>query len=163
MSLAGIAIAIGTMVDMGIVLTENMVERSTKPGPTTTARVDPRGAAEVAPAVTDLCLTTVVSFLPVFALTAAEGKLFRPLAYTKTFALIAAFGSVASSCFRRWCTCSSGRESGIDPRLWWKTLVSRRFRVGAYPRLGDGRAGLSVSSFGQVWIGLFVIWWACCG
>jgi Cu(I)/Ag(I) efflux system membrane protein CusA/SilA len=92
MSLAGIAIAIGTMVDMGIVLTENMVERldAAEPGDDRVA-LTRAGAAEVAPAVLTSVLTTVVSFVPVFALTGAEGKLFRPLAYTKTFALLAAF------------------------------------------------------------------------
>ena len=49
-----------------------------------------RAAGEVAPAVATSALTTIVSFLPVFGLTASEGKLFRPLAYTKTFALVAA-------------------------------------------------------------------------
>jgi len=90
MSLAGIAIAIGTMVDMGIVLVENMVERVDEATPD--ARLDAlrQGAAEVAPAVTTSVLTTVLSFLPVFGLTASEGKLFHPLAYTKTFALLAA-------------------------------------------------------------------------
>ncbi len=90
MSLAGIAIAIGTMVDMGIVLTENMharLDAAPRDGRLAALR---KGAAEVAPAVATSVLTTVLSFLPVFALTAAEGKLFGPLAYTKTFALLAA-------------------------------------------------------------------------
>ncbi|WP_428269696.1 efflux RND transporter permease subunit, partial [Haliangium sp.] len=93
MSLAGIAIAIGTMVDMGIVFTENIVARLDEAGPgadrAERARVVRRAAAEVAPAVLTALATTVVSFLPVFALTAAEGKLFRPLAFTKTYALVA--------------------------------------------------------------------------
>jgi len=90
MALAGIAIAIGTMVDMGIVFTENIV-RHLRSHPD-----DPRGKSilkatvEVAPAVMTSALTTVVSFLPIFALTASEGKLFRPVAYTKSFAIVAA-------------------------------------------------------------------------
>ena len=89
MSLAGIAIAIGTMVDMGIVFTENIVARLERAGPgADRAAVVRQAAAEVAPAVLTSLATTVVSFLPVFALTAAEGKLFQPLAFTKTFALL---------------------------------------------------------------------------
>ncbi len=92
MALAGIAIAIGTMVDMGIVVVEN-VQRHLDESSDTDDRLEVirRGAAEVAPAVLTSTATTVVSFLPVFALTASEGKLFTPLAATKTFALISAF------------------------------------------------------------------------
>lgn len=88
MSLAGIAVAIGTMVDMGIVLTENMVAYLEDPGQKSRSTLLRQAAAEVAPAVLTSVATTVVGFLPVFALTASEGKLFRPLAYTKTFALL---------------------------------------------------------------------------
>ena len=91
MSLAGIAIAIGTMVDMGIVLVENVVEHLEGADEDANRReVIIAAAAEVAPAIVTSIATTVVSFLPVFALTAAEGKLFSPVAYTKTFALIGA-------------------------------------------------------------------------
>jgi Cu(I)/Ag(I) efflux system membrane protein CusA/SilA len=91
MALAGIAIAIGTMVDMGIVFTENIVSHlRTAPPDERRARVIARATAEVAPAVATSAFTTVVSFLPVFALTAAEGKLFRPVAYTKSYAILAA-------------------------------------------------------------------------
>ena len=91
MALSGIAIAIGTMVDMGIVLSENMMKhlRDAEEGGRVAALK--RATGEVAPAVLTAVLTTVLGFLPVFGLTAAEGKLFTPLAYTKTFALIAAF------------------------------------------------------------------------
>ena len=96
MALAGIAIAIGTMVDVGIVFAENITGHldeaaSERPSWPARARIVRRAAGEVAPAVLTSVLTTVVSFLPVFALTASEGKLFRPLAWTKTFALIGAF------------------------------------------------------------------------
>ena len=91
MALAGIAIAIGTMVDMGIVFTENIVQHlADAPVDRSRARVISHATAEVAPAVVTSALTTVVSFLPVFALTAAEGKLFRPVAYTKSFAILGA-------------------------------------------------------------------------
>ncbi|MFW5924540.1 MAG: efflux RND transporter permease subunit [Myxococcota bacterium] len=89
MALAGIAIAIGTMVDMGIVFVENIVEHLKRASPDADrGGVVKKAAAEVAPAVLTSVATTVVSFVPVFALTASEGKLFRPVAYTKTFAMI---------------------------------------------------------------------------
>ncbi len=89
-ALSGIAIAIGTIVDMGIVLSENILRRLDE------ARDDEsrleviyRATTEVGGAVLTAVATTVVGFLPVFTMEAAEGKLFKPLAYTKTFALIA--------------------------------------------------------------------------
>ncbi len=91
MALSGVAIAIGTMVDMGIVFTENIVEHVDRAPPDADLRVVVRrGAAEVAPAIVTSTLTTIVGFLPIFGLTAAEGKLFSPLAFTKTFAMVVA-------------------------------------------------------------------------
>ncbi len=89
-ALSGIAIAIGTVVDVGIVLCENILTRL-KEAPEGESRLETihKATVEVAGAVTTAVATTVISFLPVFALTGAEGKLFKPLAYTKTFALIA--------------------------------------------------------------------------
>ena len=89
-SLSGIAIAIGTMVDMGIVLTESMVKhmKESPPGKSLLTVIY-EATVEVASAVVTAVSTTIVSFLPVFAMEAAEGKLFRPLAFTKTFALLA--------------------------------------------------------------------------
>lgn len=89
-ALSGIAIAIGTMVDVGIVLTENITSKLKAGEQTNLVDQIYAGTKEVAPAVITAVLTTIVSFIPVFTLEAAEGKLFRPLAYTKTFALIAA-------------------------------------------------------------------------
>jgi Cu(I)/Ag(I) efflux system membrane protein CusA/SilA len=90
MSLSGIAIAIGTMVDMGIIVTENILRRLRESAPgENTLDVVHRAAAEVGGAVTTAISTTVISFLPVFTMIGAEGKLFRPLAFTKTFALLA--------------------------------------------------------------------------
>ncbi len=89
-ALSGIAIAIGTIVDMGIVLTENILRRLDEAGEAEPRlEVVYRASAEVGGAVLTAVATTVVGFLPVFTMEAAEGKLFRPLAYTKTFALIA--------------------------------------------------------------------------
>ncbi|NOZ08502.1 MAG: efflux RND transporter permease subunit [FCB group bacterium] len=89
-ALSGIAIAIGTIVDMGIVVSENMLKHldEAQEGEDS-LNVLFRAASEVGSAVLTAVSTTVVSFLPVFVMEGAEGKLFRPLAYTKTFALIA--------------------------------------------------------------------------
>jgi copper/silver efflux system protein len=96
MSLAGIAIAIGTMVDMSIIILENVYggladwEAEGSPGgPQRRLAVIRNSAAEVVPAVMTAVSTTIVSFLPVFFLTGREYKLFAPLAWTKTFALAA--------------------------------------------------------------------------
>ncbi len=90
MSLSGIAIAIGTMVDMGIILCENIVASLEKADEEENRlEIIYRATSEVGSAVITAIATTVVSFLPVFTMVAAEGKLFKPLAYTKTFALIA--------------------------------------------------------------------------
>jgi len=96
MSLAGIAIAIGTMVDMGIIVMENIYggladwESSGSPGGgQQRLRVIDGSASEIVPAVVTAVSTTVVSFLPVFFLTGRDHRLFAPLAWTKTFALVA--------------------------------------------------------------------------
>lgn len=89
-ALSGIAIAVGTMVDMGIVLTESMITQmkiAPKDQPLQTTIYI--ATVDVASAVITAVATTIVSFLPVFTMEASEGKLFRPLAYTKSFALIA--------------------------------------------------------------------------
>ncbi len=91
MSLTGIAIAIGTMVDMGIVMTEtiyaSLVEND---GRRPVVDVVEEAALEVAPALATAIATTIITFLPILFLTDTEGKLFRPLAWTKTFALASA-------------------------------------------------------------------------
>lgn len=90
-ALSGIAIAIGTMVDMGVVLCENILVylKNKKEGESSLEAIY-QASTEVAGAVLTAVLTTIVSFLPVFAMEASEGKLFKPLAFTKTFALFAA-------------------------------------------------------------------------
>ncbi|MEM6718938.1 MAG: efflux RND transporter permease subunit [Bacteroidota bacterium] len=90
-ALSGIAIAIGTMVDMGIVLIENItrhLEQNPKNTPINT--IVYKATSEVSGAILTAVLTTIISFIPVFLLVGAEGKLFSPLAYTKTMALVAA-------------------------------------------------------------------------
>ncbi|MEL6944377.1 MAG: efflux RND transporter permease subunit, partial [Bacteroidota bacterium] len=89
-ALSGIAIAIGTMVDMGIVLSESIVRRIKNAAADENLLISVYEATtEVASAVITAIATTIISFLPVFTMEAAEGKLFKPLAYTKTFALVA--------------------------------------------------------------------------
>lgn len=115
-ALSGIAIAIGTMVDMGIIICENIIKHLSAAQAKldradrqlgTDADTDPdfvperltlgykdafgiiyRASSEVGSAVVTAISTTIVSFLPVFTMQAAEGKLFKPLAFTKTFALL---------------------------------------------------------------------------
>jgi len=89
-ALSGIAIAIGTMVDMGIVICENILRHLERASPDAPRlEVVHRAASEVGSAVLTAVSTTIVGFLPVFTMTGAEGKLFKPLAFTKTFALLA--------------------------------------------------------------------------
>ncbi|WP_291867144.1 efflux RND transporter permease subunit [Maribacter sp.] len=89
-ALSGIAIAIGTMVDMGIILSENIVRHlKLIKEEESVDNVVYNATIEVSGAIITAGLTTIVSFIPVFTLTGAEGKLFAPLAFTKTVALTA--------------------------------------------------------------------------
>jgi Cu(I)/Ag(I) efflux system membrane protein CusA/SilA len=89
MSLAGIAIAIGDVTDMGIIMTENIYRRLSEEPERPHIDVVRDAAKEVGPPIVTAVSNTIISFIPVFALTGAEGKLFKPLAYTKTFAIAA--------------------------------------------------------------------------
>ncbi len=91
MSLGGIAIAIGTMIDAGIVMVENAHKHLERDGGTKSRReilID--AAVEVGPSLFFSLLIVTVSFLPIFALEAQEGRLFKPLAFTKTYAMAGA-------------------------------------------------------------------------
>ena len=91
MSLGGIAIAIGAMIDAAIVMIENAhkhLERAPEGKPRSEILIE--AASEVGPALFFSLLIITVSFLPIFALEAQEGRMFKPLAYTKTFAMAAA-------------------------------------------------------------------------
>lgn len=93
MSLSGLVIAIGTMVDMGIIMTENIYSHlAQKEQLSSKERVEIicESAKEIGPAILTAVLTTVVTFVPVFALDGAEGKLFGPLAWAKTLAMLGA-------------------------------------------------------------------------
>lgn len=95
-ALSGIAIAIGVMVDIGIVDVENILRHLEMPENKGVRgkelmSVIYNATTEVRAAVVTSIATTIISFLPVFAMEAAEGKMFHPLAFTKTFALLSAF------------------------------------------------------------------------
>jgi Cu(I)/Ag(I) efflux system membrane protein CusA/SilA len=91
MSLGGIAIAIGVMVDAGIVMTENIYRRLSESGRTLSGKerleATISAATEVGSPIFFAILIIIVAFVPVFALTGQSGKLFRPLAFTKTFVM----------------------------------------------------------------------------
>ena len=150
-ALAGIAIAIGTMVDIGIVITENIVQRLRQaPGGESTLQTIARATAEVWGAVTTALATTVISFLPVFALQGQEGKLFGPLAYTKTYALVASLLvalfvlPVAASWLLHQRQHALPRWS--EPRTWGTAIV--------------GGAGLWLIAQGHPLAGGLVMFWA---
>ena len=89
-ALSGIAIAIGTMVDVGVILSENVlrhIDENDENVPINTVVYN--ATAEVSGAILTAVMTTIISFIPVFTMIGAEGKLFRPLAFTKTSALTA--------------------------------------------------------------------------
>jgi copper/silver efflux system protein len=90
-ALAGIAIAIGTIVDMSVIVTENVLKHLREAEPDEPRlEVVFRGTSEVGGAILAAISTTIISFLPVFTMTGAEGKMFVPLAFTKTFVLVGA-------------------------------------------------------------------------
>ncbi|MDX1332379.1 MAG: efflux RND transporter permease subunit [Robiginitalea sp.] len=94
-ALSGIAIAIGTMVDVGVILSENIIRHLEENNTLLEGErasintVVYNATAEVSGAILTAVLTTIISFIPVFTMVGAEGKLFRPLAFTKTMALAA--------------------------------------------------------------------------
>ncbi|MEX1122569.1 MAG: efflux RND transporter permease subunit, partial [Balneolales bacterium] len=143
-ALAGIAISIGTVVDMGIILTENMLRHMDEAHPDESRlEVIYRSVAEVSPAVVTALLTTIVSFLPVFMLQAEEGRLFGPLAFTKTFILIATLIIVITlipSFAYRLFSSKAGKES----TLWfWNGLM--------------GAVGIIIAFTYFAWAGLALI------
>ncbi|MFD2563029.1 efflux RND transporter permease subunit [Aquimarina rubra] len=88
-ALSGIAIAIGTMVDVGVILSENIIRHiDENKNNIPINKVVYNATSEVSGAIVTAVLTTIISFIPVFTMIGAEGKLFRPLAFTKTMALV---------------------------------------------------------------------------
>ncbi|MFB0519391.1 MAG: efflux RND transporter permease subunit, partial [Acidobacteriota bacterium] len=139
MSLSGIAIAIGTIVDMGIIMSENIVKHLDEAKPDESRlEVIHRAASEVSGAVLTAISTTVISFLAVFSMTGPEGKLFKPLAFTKTFALIASV-MVAIIILPPFAHIFFGRRSGGQK---WRWILN----------------GVVILS--GIIIGLLFLWWA---
>ena len=98
MSLGGLALAVGVLIDAAIVMVENgyrhLAERADVPDEAERRRILVRAAQQVGPALFYSLIIIVVSFLPVFLLEAQEGRMFRPLAWTKTLVLV--FSSLLS-------------------------------------------------------------------
>ncbi|MDZ7755770.1 efflux RND transporter permease subunit [Rhodohalobacter sp.] len=146
-ALAGIAISIGVVVDMGIILTENMLRHIEEKNPDEPLlETIYRATAEVAPAVITALLTTIVSFLPVFMLEAQEGRLFGPLAWTKTFILIAALVIVITliPVFSHWLF--SRKIASKKWKLFWNGVMIATGLVIAIGYLGW--AGLTLMALG---------------
>lgn len=148
-ALAGIAISIGTVVDMGIIMVENMLRHVDEAGPDASRRdVLFRAASEVGPAVVTALTTTIVSFLPVFLLTGQEGRMFAPLAWTKTFVLLAALVLTLTliAPFAHWLFARAvGRQQW---RTGWNgvLLVSGVFGLFVLPWAGLVLMGLGLSN-----------------
>lgn len=147
-ALSGIAIAIGVMVDVGVVFTENIIRHLDKPenkGISNKEKLEViyRATTEVATAVITALTTTVVSFLPVFAMEAAEGKLFKPLAFTKTFAMLAALfiGLAVIPALAHWLfSIRLGKERTV--RIWNTALIA---------------LGIFILIYSSSWMGIILI------
>jgi copper/silver efflux system protein len=143
-ALSGIAIAIGTMVDLGVILSENNIKHvdEAPPGQKLITTIY-NGASEVSSAILTAVSTTIVSFIPVFTMQAAEGKLFGPLAFTKTFALIAA---LIVSLF-------------ILPMLahWFFGAKIKNQKIRKWLNITLIPIGIAALLFGQVWGGLMLL------
>lgn len=143
-ALSGIAIAIGTMVDLGIILSENIIKHLDEaPAEQKLITTIYNGSAEVATAILTAVSTTIVSFIPVFTMQAAEGKLFGPLAFTKTFALVAAL--IVSLL--------------ILPTLayWFFGARIKNERVQKIVNIGLILIGIGGLIFGQIWGGIMLV------
>jgi Cu(I)/Ag(I) efflux system membrane protein CusA/SilA len=163
MSLGGIVIAIGTMVDMGIILCENMV-RHMDEAPEGEPRSETiyRAASEVGGAVVTAISTTLVSFLPIFLMFGPEGKLFKPLAYTKSFALLASvivaltiLPALAELIFRR--PSRDSRDAGAEAgaRILFRTIGWWTWRVALL--LAGVWGGLTIHGAGWL-LAIYATW-----
>ena len=126
MALSGIAIAIGTLVDLGIILNENTLRHLERaPKGQSIRKTVYKASAEVSGAILTAVGTTIISFLPVFTLQAAEGKLFGPLAYTKTFVLISAviITLLILPAFTHWAFNWKSLSSKVSRYLYYSLLL----------------------------------------
>jgi len=152
-ALSGIAISIGTMVDLGIIMNENILRhlQEAKDSAKNRLEIIYEASAEVAPAILTAVSTTIVSFLPVFTMQAAEGRLFSPLAFTKTFALVAAL--IITIAFM---PVLAYQFSGKWEWKRWKSFFQKpttRFTINGLTII----AGLLITFYILWWAGLFII------
>jgi copper/silver efflux system protein len=152
-ALSGIAISIGTMVDLGIIMNENILRhlQEAKDSAKNRLEIIYEASAEVAPAILTAVSTTIVSFLPVFTMQAAEGRLFSPLAFTKTFALVAAL--IITIAFM---PVLAYQFSGKWEWKRWKSFYQKptiRFIINGLTII----AGLLIAFYILWWAGLFII------
>ncbi len=144
-SLSGIAIAIGAVTDMGIVVCDSILRHLKEdPQDMPRAEVIHRAAAEVGSAILSAMASTIISFLPIFFMTGPEGKLFKPLAFTKTFALFASIVITLTII------------PPVAHILFFPSKVRGRYlRVVLY--MGIGAAGLAVGILFSRLVGLAVV------
>lgn len=152
-ALSGIAISIGTMVDLGIIMNENILRHMQETTDKSKNRLEIiyEASTEVAPAILTAVSTTIVSFLPVFSLQGAEGRLFSPLAFTKTFAMVSALIITIS-----FMPVLVYQFSGKWEWKRWKKLYQKpvtRFTVNGVATI----AGLLIAFNILWWAGLFII------
>lgn len=151
MSLGGIAIAIGAMVDAAIVMVENLHKHLERAGPDPDIWETTRASAvEVGPALFFSLLIITVSFLPVLTLTGQEGKLFGPLAYTKTYAMAAgaALAVTLTPVLMGYLIRGRIAPETANPANRWLQTAYRPLLLGALkrPRLTLGVAALALAS-----------------
>jgi len=144
-SLSGIAIAIGAVTDMGIVICDSILRHLKEDPPDMPrAEVIHRASAEVGSAILSAMASTIISFLPIFFMTGPEGKLFKPLAFTKTFALFASI------------VISLTIIPPVAQILFFPSKVRGRYlRVVLY--VGMGAAGLAVGILFSRLVGLAIV------
>jgi Cu(I)/Ag(I) efflux system membrane protein CusA/SilA len=149
-ALSGIAIAIGTMVDLGVILSENIIKHlKVKTRGQSLMETVYKGSAEVSSAILTAVSTTIVSFIPVFTLQAAEGKLFGPLAFTKTFALVAAL-IVTLFILPTFAHVIFGAKIKSRKRVKWLNIVLIVSGL-LIALLQNPGAGLILAAFGTAW------------
>ena len=151
-ALSGIAIAIGTMVDIGVVLTENILRHLEQKAEDTGIKETVfKATKEVSGAILTAVFTTIISFIPIFTMIGAEGKLFKPLAFTKTMALLwsvvvalfiippfAAYifkKTPAQATFKNSCKCALTFSGIVRPNCW-KLFGTALIGFGLIPLLG---------------------------
>jgi cobalt-zinc-cadmium resistance protein CzcA len=126
MSLGGLAIAIGMMVDGTIVMVENVDRRLKEPGDAARLEIVSRACAEVARPIVFAISIIVIVFLPLFTLQGVEGKTFRPLAYTVSFAMVGSLlFAILVAPVLSFLVMRKGSVSGSTDNRWVSGLLAR--------------------------------------